>query len=86
MEIALRYFLACLDNYRYWPTILLRLSAALSNSTSRGIGLTLIQVLFNQYIREGLDLARVQGNNKAPVDITIPQSSIKLAAVKPAIV
>ena len=62
VEIALRYYLASLDDHRQWPTILPRLSAALSNSTSRGTGLTATQILYGNRVKEGLDLARADAN------------------------
>jgi hypothetical protein len=39
VEIAFRYYLAALDDIKKWEEILPRISAALSNSTSRGTGL-----------------------------------------------
>ena len=60
IEIALRYFLATLDNHAKWPTVLPRLTVALSNSSSRSTSKTSTQILYGRRIREGLDLMRAE--------------------------
>ena len=47
---------------------MVRLSAALSNSTSRGTGMPVTKALFGQRIREGLDLARIDNDTVVSID------------------
>ena len=46
-----------MDNMHNWPSILSKLSAALSNSTSRSTGLPSTKILYGFRIRESLSLA-----------------------------
>jgi hypothetical protein len=57
IEIAFRYYIAALEDTKKWPEILARLSAALSNSTSRGTGQPSTVVLYSFRIWELLDAA-----------------------------
>ncbi|RDL33672.1 uncharacterized protein BP5553_08040 [Venustampulla echinocandica] len=60
IEIALRYYLTTLDDITKWPEVLPRLSAALSNSTSRGTGQPSTVVLYGSRIQEPLDVVARQ--------------------------
>ena len=62
----MRYLLATLEDHNRWLTVLPRLSATLSNSTSRGTGLAATQVMYSRRIKEGSDLARTEENAPAP--------------------
>ncbi|POS82631.1 hypothetical protein EPUL_004731, partial [Erysiphe pulchra] len=57
VEIALRYYLASLENRELWPREIPNITATLSNSTSRGTGVTSIAIMYGARIKEPLDIA-----------------------------
>lgn len=60
-EIALRYYIASLEDPRTWPTILPRMSAALNNSIKYSSTVRApTQVLYGFRTREALDLLRIE--------------------------
>ena len=63
VEIALRYYLATLDDMNLWPTVLPRISFALSNAS----GQTATQVLFGFRTTEALDFLRLDDSD--PLEI-----------------
>ena len=86
IEIALRYFLATLEDHREWPTVLPRLTATLSNSTSRATNQPPTQVLYGRRIKEALDLARVEDHGNI-IDIgpeELPRRHAESAPAYPA--
>ena len=61
VEIALRFYLASLENPGEWPTVLPRLSQALCNSTNfSSTGKTPTQMLYGFRIRETVDFLRME--------------------------
>ena len=82
-EIALRYYIATLDDIREWPKILPRMSAALNNSVKySSTALAPTQVMYGFRTREALDLLRSEDNADPPHS---PDESNKdLVAVHPA--
>ena len=71
-EVALRYYIATLEDARAWPTVLPRMSVALNNSTNySSTAQAPTQVLYGFRIREALDLLRIQDpddDNRGNVD------------------
>lgn len=60
-EIALRYYIAALENPKLWPTVLGRMSAALNNSVKySSTAQAPTQVLYGFKTREALDLLRIE--------------------------
>ena len=58
-EIALRYYIATMDDIRLWPAVLPRMSAALNNSIKySSTSLAPTQVMYGFRTREALDLLR----------------------------
>ena len=87
-EIALRYYIATLEDPRCWPKVLPRMSASLNNSTKySSTAQSPTQVLYGFRTREALDLLRFDDNNDAscerlqdpadtpPADAPNPQSN-----------
>ncbi len=65
-EIALRYYIASLEDPRLWPTVLPRMSAALNNSTKYSSTIRApTQVLYGFRTREALDLLRIEDPDSA---------------------
>jgi hypothetical protein len=60
IEIALRYYLATLDDTRKWPELLSYLPSALNNATSRGTGLTPTTILYGFKVRDPIAIASQQ--------------------------
>ena len=59
-EIALRYFIATLENEKLWPTVLSKMSALLNNFIKySSISLAPTQIIYGFKTREALDLLRV---------------------------
>ena len=66
-EIALRYFIATLEDPRQWPKLLPRMSSSLNNSTKySSTNQTPTQVLYSFRIREALDFMRLDVNEDIP--------------------
>lgn len=60
-EIALRYFIATLEDEKLWPTVLSRMSASLNNSTKySSTSLAPTQIIYGFKTREALDLLRIE--------------------------
>lgn len=87
-EIALRYYIACLDDPRMWPTILPRMSAALNNSTKySSTSLAPTQVLYGFRTREALDLLRLEDPDdntptEAPPPTTVAAHPVTRSAAR----
>ena len=62
-EIALRYYISTLADIKEWPTVLLKLQAALNNLTKySSTSHTPTEVLYGFKTRKALDLMRVEEN------------------------
>ena len=60
-EIALRYFIATLEDEKLWPTVLSRMSASLNNSTKySSTSLAPTQIIYGFKTREALNLLRIE--------------------------
>lgn len=57
VDIALRYYLASLEDNTLWPRAIPFITASLSNSTSRGTGVTATAIMYGSRIKEPLDIA-----------------------------
>ena len=63
--VALRYYLATVEDIHGWPTVLPRMQAALNNSTKySSTSKTPTEILFGFRTREALDLMRVGEHNE----------------------
>ncbi|KAF7852733.1 hypothetical protein EAF04_010926 [Stromatinia cepivora] len=69
IEIALRYYLSTMDDISLWPRTLPLMTAALSNSTSRGTGVASTMVMYGTRIKEPIDITA-----DALVDLTYEDS------------
>ncbi len=74
-EIALRYYIATLDDARTWPTVLSRMSAALNNSVKySSTTQTPTQVLYGFRTREALDLLRIDDPGAVETSQATPET------------
>lgn len=65
-EIALRYYLATLEDIRQWPAVIDRMSASLNNSTKySSTSRTPTHVMYGFKTREALDLLRIEDPDAA---------------------
>ena len=81
-EIALRYYIATLDDVRLWPKVLHRMSAALNNSTKySSTALAPTQVLYGFRTREALDLLRIEDPDAQVPATTIAANPITTRSV-----
>ncbi|POS82721.1 hypothetical protein EPUL_004120, partial [Erysiphe pulchra] len=83
VEIAFRYFIACLDETRNWEEVLPIISATLSNSTSRSTGLAATEVMYGNRIREPVDVTADSLIELEPIFSEI-QEPIRTTATTPA--
>lgn len=81
-EIALRYYIATLEDLRLWPTVLGRLSASLNNSTKySSTARTPTQVMYGFRTREALDFLRIDNPDEAAPCDEASQPAISQPAV-----
>lgn len=60
-EIALRYYIATLEDNKLWPIVLPRISASLNNFTKYSLtSLASTQIIYGFKTREALDLLRIE--------------------------
>ena len=89
-EVALRYYIASLDESKLWPSVLPRMSAALNNSIKySSTAQAPTQVLYGFRTREALDLLRIEDPDSMPPasareDLVLPASATNRAASAPA--
>ena len=76
-EVALRYYVATVENEKEWPIVLPRMSAALNNSTKySSTNRTPTQLIYGFRTREALDLLRIDDPDDVP-EAQAPEPEIR---------
>ena len=81
-EIALRYYIATLEDPRHWPKVLAKMSAALNNSIKySSTAQAPTQILYGFKTREALDLLRIEDPDSATQAPAPPLRAVSAPAV-----